>query len=134
MLFPPRVGRRGRGPASMTGTVTLFSAVPDASRRAPVAADRLVSGQPETITDNRYSSADGLTHAGEWEATTGAWRVRYDEWEYCRILFGRGRLIGDDGVIRDIGPGDAFVIEPGFSGVWEVQDRMRKAYVVRLSE
>ncbi len=116
----------------MTDTVTLFSAVPDASQHKPVAADRLVSGQPQTITDNRYSSADGLTHAGEWEATPGAWRVRYDEWEYCRILFGSGRLIGDDGVTRDIGPGDAFVIEPGFSGIWEVQDRMRKAYVVRL--
>jgi uncharacterized cupin superfamily protein len=29
------------------------------------------------------------------------------------------------------GPGDAFVIEPGFTGTWEVVETMRKRWVIR---
>jgi uncharacterized cupin superfamily protein len=65
-------------------------------------------------------------------ATVGAWRVSYDEWEYCHILSGRMSLTPDGGAPVQFGPGDSFVIEPGFRGVWTVIEDMAKTYVIRL--
>lgn len=91
---------------------------------------RLVSGDPvhrSWVTDE----GEGLM-AGIWESTPGAWRVAYDEWEYCRILAGRSVLTSDTGEVMDVGPGDSFVIRPGFTGVWEVVETTRKDFVIRF--
>ena len=92
----------------------------------------IVSGAPMTQTLNAYESPDGLTYCGIWTATIGAWRVTYDEWEYCQILSGQMSLTPDGGAAQRFGPGDQFVIEPGFSGVWTVLEDMSKSYVIRL--
>lgn len=100
---------------------------PEVSRPDPT---RLVSGDPVHRTWN-LEERDGL-YAGIWESTPGAWRIAYDEWEYCRILSGRSVLRPDDGAPFEVGPGDSFVIRPGFAGIWEVLATTRKDYVIRL--
>ena len=99
--------------------------------REPVAADRVIEGSPMTETINQYER-DEHTFVGEWAATAGAWRVSYDEWEFCHILSGVCELVPDGGEARRYVAGDSFVIEPGFSGVWRVLEPMRKRYVIRL--
>jgi len=37
---------------------------------------------------------------------------------------------GDDGSRLEVGPGDAFVLRPGFSGIWRVLETLRKDYVI----
>lgn len=96
--------------------------------------NNIVSGTPLTRTLNGYESSDGLTFCGTWMATVGAWRVSYDEWEHCHILSGRMSLTPDGGTPVQFGPGDSFVIEPGFSGIWTVIEDMAKTYVIRLPE
>lgn len=91
---------------------------------------RVVAGDPvhrSWITDER----EGLV-AGIWESTPGAWRVAYDEWEYCRILAGHSVLTADSGEVTAVGPGDSFVIRPGFTGIWEVVETTRKDFVIHL--
>ncbi len=100
---------------------------PDISRPDPA---RLVSGDPIHRTWN-LEDRGGL-FAGIWESTPGAWRVIYDEWEYCRILDGISILHPDDGDAFTVTKGDSFVIRPGFSGIWEVVETTRKDYVIRL--
>jgi uncharacterized cupin superfamily protein len=97
---------------------------------APIAADRLVEGAPHTTTALDYQRGDKL-FAGEWSATVGAWRVSYDEWEFCHVLEGVCELVGDDAIARRFKAGDSFVIEPGFVGVWRVIEPMKKRFVVR---
>lgn len=97
------------------------------------APDRLVSGDPHGASYNGYASADGNKLAGEWHCGIGAWQVRYDEWEYCRILEGQVRLTGADGSLVEAGPGDNMVIEPGFVGIWENLEPVRKIYVIDLA-
>ena len=70
-------------------------------------------------------------YAGEWSADVGAWRVKYEEWEFCHVLEGVCELVPDDGAPVRYVEGDSFVIEPGFSGVWRVIEPMKKRYVVR---
>ena len=93
-------------------------------------ADRVLRGQPR-FTSWDLVERDGL-YAGIWEATPGAWRVVYDEWEYCHILSGHSILTDDDGTVTTLRAGDSIVIEPGFRGIWEVIETTRKDYVIKL--
>lgn len=107
--------------------VTPAHATPTEGAPAP---ERIVRGQPR-FTSWDIVERDGL-FAGIWESTPGAWRVSYDEWEYCHILSGHSVLTGDDGTVMTLRAGDSIVIEPGFSGVWDVIETTRKDYVIRL--
>ncbi len=97
------------------------------SRPAP---DRVVSGNPIHTTWD-IEERDGLS-AGLWQSTQGAWRVSYDEWEYCHILAGHSVLTTEDGTRHELRAGDSIILRPGFKGVWEVLQTTLKDYVIRV--
>jgi len=92
--------------------------------------ERVTAGAPVFQSQTAYQSADESISAGVWSCGLGAWSVSYDEFEYCHILSGRGALVRADGLRTEIGPGDAFIIEPGFEGVWEVSEPLSKQFVI----
>jgi uncharacterized protein len=94
--------------------------------------DRIVSGTPRGQAKNVFESEDGRMFSGVWRATVGAWRVAYNETEYCHITKGFARLTQDGGASVDVKAGDAFVIASGFVGVWEVLEDMEKHYLIVL--
>ena len=96
----------------------------------PVDPAKLLAGAPRTTVDNRYSDPSLQFHCGIWTSTPGRWRVDYTEHEFCILLEGRVRLVASDGVAREFGPGDAFVVPAGFSGTWETVERARKYYAI----
>jgi len=108
-------------------TVTTEGVVPEEGRPDP---SRVLKGDPRFRSWN-VEERDGL-YAGIWEATPGAWRVMYDEWEFCHIVSGVSVITEDGGAARTVRAGDAFVLRPGFAGVWEVVETTRKEYVIRL--
>lgn len=91
---------------------------------------RIVSGAPRFTTWN-IEERDGL-YCGIWESTPGAWRISYDEWEYCRILAGHSVIEEEGGALHELRAGDSFILRPGFNGVWRVVETTRKEYVIRL--
>ena len=91
---------------------------------------KIVSGDP-VHTSWDLEARDGL-YAGLWQSTPGAWRIAYDEWEYCHILAGHSVLTEADGTRHELRAGDSIVIRPGFSGVWEVLETTLKDYVIRV--
>lgn len=94
------------------------------------ALEKVLAGDPQFTTWN-IEDRDGL-YCGIWQCTPGAWRIHYEEWEYCRILSGTSILTEDGGAPQTYGPGDSFILRPGFSGTWEVVETTRKEYVIRL--
>lgn len=100
---------------------------PQIDRPAP---EKVISGDP-VFTTWSIEERDGL-YAGIWQSTPGKWRISYDEWEYCRILQGRSVITDEKGAEHLLGPGDSFVIRPGFRGTWEVLETTRKDYVIVL--
>ncbi|MFN5269542.1 MAG: cupin domain-containing protein [Hyphomonadaceae bacterium] len=94
--------------------------------------DRVVVTGAKGGTQNLYESGDGRVYAGVWHATCGAWRVVYDEMEYCHITKGRARLTALNGEVTEVQAGDGFVIPNGFEGVWDVLEDMEKHYVIVL--
>jgi len=93
-------------------------------------ADRVTAGAPVSTVRVAYESPDGKFSAGTWNCSPGRWRVRYDEYEYCRILAGSGAVIDAEGNARAIKSGDEFVIPAGFVGEWLVVEDMTKSWVI----
>lgn len=95
--------------------------------------DRVVEGSPTFRSAIQYEAPDGRLLTGVWEASEGAWRVAYDEWEWCRLRTGRCIVTPDGGgEPSELGPGDALVLEPGFTGIWTVLEACSKDFVVLL--
>lgn len=105
----------------------LPEGAPEISRPDPA---RLIAGDPEHrswITEAR----EGLW-AGVWESTPGAWRVAYDEWEYCRLSAGISVVREDGRAPITLRAGDSLILRPGFRGVWEVVETTRKDFVILM--
>lgn len=100
---------------------------------APEPADalpeRVLAGSGASAVWNAFSDAAGRFHAGIWRAEPGRRAVDYTETELCVILQGRVRLASADGT-AEFGPGDAFVIAPGFRGTWECIGEVAKIYAI----
>jgi uncharacterized cupin superfamily protein len=111
--------------------VSLRALTGGAVETNPIAADRVIDGAPVETTKLEYER-DGKTYVGEWSASVGAWRVKYEEWEYCLMLEGICELVADGGAPQRFNVGDSFVIEPGFAGVWRVIAPMKKRFVIRF--
>lgn len=106
--------------------LTLDGIPPDITRPDPA---KVVQGDPVHTTWNA-EHRDGL-YCGLWQSTPGAWRVSYDEWEFVHILQGVSVLTDADGTAVTLKAGDAWIIRPGFQGVWEVIETTLKEYVIR---
>ena len=94
--------------------------------------ERIVSGDPRHLTWNAETLPDNALFAGIWQSTPGAWRVDYEEWEFCTLLEGVSILHEDGKDPIRLQAGDTFVLRPGFQGIWEVVETTRKLYVIRL--
>ena len=108
----------------------LMTTPEGAAEEGAPAPEKVLAGDPRFRTWN-LEERDGL-YAGVWESTPGKWAISYDEWEYCRILSGRSVITSEDGEAVEVGPGDGFVLRPGFRGTWEVVETTRKEYVIRV--
>ena len=108
--------------------ITPGRAQPEEGAPAP---DRIISGEPKFRSWNIEEQPNGL-YAGIWESSPGKWRVQYDEWEFCHILSGVSIVEEEGGQARTVKSGDAFVLQPGFRGTWEVVETTRKEYVIKV--
>jgi uncharacterized cupin superfamily protein len=93
---------------------------------------RVLSGNPQSRTWNAYETPDGKFFSGIWEADPGSWEISYTEAEFCHILEGESRITDADGHVTSVRKGDAFVLRPGFKGVWDVVTHTRKHYAIYL--
>lgn len=117
-----------RGTAMSTAIVRLDGPVEADVSEPP--AERLLAGRPELQVRNYFSDASQQFFAGRWSATRGKWRVRYTENELCVMTAGRVVIENERGERASFGPGDAFVVPAGFSGIWEVVEDCSKIYAI----
>ena len=108
------------------------SGEPELSHPKP---ERLLRGNPLRET---WNALDAPT-AGASELSTGVWRCESGQWriafgpteqEVFTVLEGRARLHREDGSFEEAGPGQAIRIPPGFTGSFEVIERLTKVYVI----
>lgn len=92
-----------------------------------------VAGNPTMKTWIEYTSDDKSVICGWWEATPGTYHASYEAWEFVHLIEGRITITPDGMSPQEVGPGDAFVVEKGFKGTWEIKEKVLKHFVIKLS-
>lgn len=94
----------------------------------------VVAGDPQCRNWRHYLSEEGgvTTSSGLWEATEGSFAFRFEHWEFFRVISGVAVVTPEGGDPMTLRAGDALVMEPGFTGRWDVVETMLKHYVTRL--
>jgi uncharacterized cupin superfamily protein len=92
--------------------------------------ERILSGIPRTRVSNQYADGSQQFFCGVWSSTSGKWRIRYTEHEFCVLFEGRVRIESSGGERHEFRAGDAFVVPAGFEGTWEVVEPCKKWYAV----
>ena len=94
--------------------------------------DRREQGCPRRETWALYTSADGVVDSGLWQCEVGRWRIVFppNKDEYFFVLEGRLRLHDTAGQSTEVVAGQGAVIPGGFTGSFEVLERVRKHFVV----
>src|ERR1700683_5773981 len=80
--------------------------------------EKILAVIPRTRVSNQYSDDTHQFFCGLWTSTSGKWRVRYTEHEFCVLIEGRGRIESVTGERTEVGAGAAFVVPAGFEGIW----------------
>ena len=62
-----------------------------AANRANPSPEKILAGIPRTRVSNQYVDGTQQFFCGLWTSTTGKWRVRYTEHEFCVLIEGRVR-------------------------------------------
>ena len=87
-------------------------------------------GEPVAVTTGAgIEHADGVA-AGVWECTPGRWRRQIAQQEFCHFISGRCTFTPDGGAPIQINPGDALLFPANTFGIWDIEETVRKTYVL----
>jgi len=92
----------------------------------------IIEGNPTMKTWVQHTSKDGNAISGTWEATPGTYRATYTEFEFVHLIEGKITITPDGGHPVTVLPGDAFTIEPGFTGIWKIEKPVKKHFCIKL--
>lgn len=70
------------------------------------------------------------TDTGLWECSPGQFRRQIAAGEVMHVLAGRCTFTPDGGEPIDITAGDTLFLSPNTVGVWDIQETVRKVYVL----
>lgn len=117
-------------------TVTLFGKY-TAPKSTPITADldgwKPIEGSPTMKTWIEHKTPDGKFLTGFWEATPGTYHVTYTADELVHMFEGKLTLTEDGGETKVYSAGDSFHVPAGFSGVWRIDERIRKIFAIRVA-
>lgn len=92
---------------------------------------RLIAGDPEFRTWSMGAGRQEFLDAGLWQATPGMFRsIKAGAWEIFTLLEGVVEITEDGHAPVIYRAGDTVVLGPGFSGVWNTLETVRKVFVV----
>ena len=92
--------------------------------------EKILAGIPRTRVSNQFTDETQQFFCGMWTSTSGKWRIRYTEHEFCVLVEGRVRIESVSGEKYEMRAGDAFVVPAGFEGTWEVVEPCKKWYAL----
>ena len=116
--------------------MNYISKMQDITNVAPI-TDNLdgwvvIEGAPTMKTWILYTSHDESMISGYWEATPGSYHATYTDYEFVHIIAGKLIITADGESPVVLSGGDAFVVEPGFKGTWQIIEPIRKHFDIKL--
>lgn len=87
-------------------------------------------GQKITFSDTHDHDGETVARVGLWEADVSKTRlIDYPFTEYVLMISGRLVITNEDGTSEEFTSGDTFVMPKGWTGIWDIQERMKKQMV-----
>ena len=83
---------------------------------------------PSTAWKEVHEDEEGR-EAGIWECSPGKYRLERKSDEFCYILQGHWKLIGDQGDEYEVKTGDVLYLRKGWCGTSHVIETIRKVYM-----
>ena len=88
------------------------------------------TGAPMQTSGRTMWSGEGNCEAGVWECTAGPSYWILEQNEFVHILSGNMTVTPDGGESFLAGPGVTFLVPVGWKGTWEINETIRKLYVL----
>ena len=73
---------------------------------------------------------EGDQEVGIWECTPGPSRWLLETHEFIQVVAGAMTCRTDDGETVELVAGDTAVFPKGWSGTWDIEETLRKVYVI----
>lgn len=90
-----------------------------------------LEGPMETAGKLFWKSDDGAIMTGIWECAAGRMRADFgNDGEMVHVVKGTIRALSDSGEEQVIGPGESATFPPYWTGIWELEQPMRKIFCV----
>ncbi len=87
-------------------------------------------GEPVAMVAAQGEERDDGVEAGIWECSPGRWRRQIVQQEFCHFIAGRCTFTPDGGETIEVRAGDALVFPANTTGIWDVQETVRKTYLL----
>ncbi|MBV6749056.1 cupin domain-containing protein [Pseudomonas chlororaphis] len=87
-------------------------------------------GEPVSVASVTCVERDDGVETGIWECTPGRWRRQIVAQEFCHFIQGRCTFTPDHGEPLQIEAGDALMLPANSTGIWDIQETVRKTYVL----
>ena len=76
-----------------------------------------------------WQGENGKVECGLWEVDAGRFSCEFGGGgEMVHVVKGTIVAIGDSGATITLGPGDVYTFTPGWTGIWEMREPMRKFF------
>ena len=89
-------------------------------------------GSPSMSTWIEYTAPDESMIAGWWTAQPGTYHATYASWEFIHLIEGKVIITEDGQEPQTLMPGDAFMVDTGFTGTWEIIEPVFKHFAIKL--
>jgi len=86
--------------------------------------------EPVAVTSTTSVERSDGVETGIWECTPGRWRRQIVQQEFCHFVAGRCTFTPDGGEPIEIRAGDALMMPANTLGIWDIQETVRKTYVL----
>ena len=87
-------------------------------------------GTPVSVTSVTCVERTDGVETGISECTPGRWRRQIVQQEFCHFIQGRCTFTPDGGEPLTIEAGDALMLPANSTGIWDIQETVRKTYVL----
>ncbi len=87
-------------------------------------------GEPVAVTRSHGEERADQVETGVWECTPGIWRRSITAQEFCHFIAGRGTYTPEGEAPIAFQAGDALLLPENSLGVWDIQETVRKTYVL----
>jgi hypothetical protein len=117
----------------MAKSIVLVAAGTSDLKPAPIPADWILNGTPETRNKELAKSQDRTATVIDWSCTAGRFNWHYAEDEILVVVSGEAFITDEKGEEHRLGPGDMGFFPAGSSCTWRITGHVRKFAMVRTT-